>query len=65
MAFFCRKGLKWECDGCGCCRYTDIEGECASCRKTVYIGENFEYIDNKLYCEDCADDIQAEAEEED
>ena len=64
MAFFCRKGLKWECDGCGCCRYTDIEGECASCRKTVYISEDFEYIDNKLYCEECADDIQAEEDEE-
>lgn len=63
MAFFCRKGLKWECDGCGCCRYTDIEGECASCRKTVYIGENFEYIDGRLYCEECADDIQAEEED--
>ena len=64
MAYSCVLGRKYECDGCGYCRYTDIEGECASCRKTVYISEDFEYIEGRLYCEECADDIQAEEDEE-
>ena len=60
MGFFCRKGLKWECDGCGYCRYTDIEGDCSCCGATVYIDEDFKYVLGKLLCESCADDIQAE-----
>lgn len=63
MAFFCVEGRKTECDGCGYCRYTDVEGECYSCGTTVYIDDDFEYIGRKLYCEDCADAIHEEKEE--
>lgn len=60
MSFFCVEGRKLECDGCMCCRFTDVEGECYICGATVHIDEEFEYVFGKLYCQECAEEIEEE-----
>lgn len=64
MAYMCARGWGKECNGCMRCRYTDVEGECYSCGATVHIYDDFEYIANKLYCEECANEFHEEEEEE-
>lgn len=58
MSFTCVRG--GECTGCMRCRFTDVEGECYNCGTTVYIDDQYSYICSKLYCEDCAEELDEE-----
>lgn len=64
MAYMCYRIFGKECDGCMRCREKKIEGVCTWCGEDIYDYEDFKYIDNELYCENCYKEKEEEDENE-
>lgn len=43
-----------DCPDCERARYTTI---CTGCQQAIRVGEDCYYIDDNLYCSDCAEDV--------